>query len=119
MEFDGFKSVCLWDMVSVVIVEIGLKSFGGFGKDMRDVKETGMIVQRKWTIEIKDNYGLDLFCFLLFALFVICSRESMFVLKFQNKMRSKNCYSSGFEMSGYHCNLVGCVQCKLHRFFRQ
>lgn len=49
-------------MVSVVIVEMGLKSFGGFGKDMRGVKETDMIVQRKWTIEIKDSYGLDVFC---------------------------------------------------------
>ena len=40
----------------------------------------------------------------------------MFVLKFQDKMRSKNCYYGGFEMSGDHCNLVGCVQCKLHLF---
>ena len=63
MEFaDGLKSVCLWHTVSVVIVEMGLKSFGGIGKDMRDVKETDIIVQRKWTIEIKDSYGLDVFC---------------------------------------------------------
>ena len=51
----------LWHTVSVVIVEMGLKSFGGIGKDMRDVKETDIIVQRKWTIEIKDSYGLDVF----------------------------------------------------------
>ena len=54
--------MCLWQSVSVVIVEMGLKSFRGFGKDMRDVKETDIIVQRKWTIEIKDSYCLDVFC---------------------------------------------------------